>query len=60
MSTKEKKFMSVKEAGRILNYSDTYIRMWINEGRVKGAMKVGNMWVIPAETVNMMPRREEG
>lgn len=53
---KSTKYVSVKEAGRILNYSDTYIRMMIDESLIQ-AEKVGNQWIILKDSLqNIKPK----
>ncbi len=44
--------ISASEAARRLNIPQPTMSRWLREGRVPGAMKVSNMWLIPA-TVTM-------
>ncbi len=50
--------MSVTELARNLSVSTNRIRKLIKEGRIKGAFKVGNVWVIPV--VDGKPQATKG
>ncbi|HFE67145.1 MAG TPA: DNA-binding protein [Chloroflexi bacterium] len=39
--------ISASEAARRLNVSQASISRWIRDGRVPGAIKVANMWLVP-------------
>ncbi len=51
-------YVSVKQLASNLNISTTRVRKLISEGRIKGAFKVGNIWVIP--TVEGKPEATKG
>ena len=41
------KFMTIKEASEKWNISERRIRQLLQDGRIEGAVKVGNNWNIP-------------
>jgi hypothetical protein len=51
-------FVSVTELADKLGVSGARVRKLVMEGRIKGAFKVGNSWVIPL--VNGMPQLIDG
>jgi excisionase family DNA binding protein len=51
-------YTSVTELAKNLGVSTTRIRKLIKEGRIKGAFKVGNVWVIPV--VDGKPQATKG
>jgi len=42
-------FVSASEAARKMGIPQTTISKWCLAGRVPGAMKVSNMWLVPAD-----------
>ncbi len=50
-------FMSAKEASDKWGISKRRVQVLCAEGRIKGAMKVGMMWVIPQEVSKPEDRR---
>lgn len=40
-------FLTVKEAGEKWNISGRMVTIYCNEGRIKDAVKKGNLWLIP-------------
>ncbi|MBT2734724.1 helix-turn-helix domain-containing protein [Bacillus sp. ISL-7] len=44
-------FYDVIEAAKLLNYSSTYIRDLCNDGRLIGALKYKNNWMIPRSSI---------
>ncbi len=52
-------YSSVTDLAKKLGVSGTRIRTLIRQGRIKGAFKVGNMWVIPLID-NEMPQIKDG
>lgn len=44
-------FMTSKEAAQSLNRSDSMIRKLCKSGKLSGAVKVGNTWLIPQKSV---------
>ena len=51
-------YLSIKQVASNLNVSTTRIRKLVSQNRIKGAFKVGNMWVIP--TVDGKPQITKG
>lgn len=51
-------YLSVTQLASNLNVSTTRVRKLISQGRIKGAFKVGNIWVIP--TVEGKPQATKG
>ena len=45
------KTYNVKEASKILQYNEAYLRKLINDGVIK-AVKVGKKWIIKEEIIN--------
>ena len=43
-------WMTVKEASKLWSISGRRVQILCNTGRVKGAERLGNMWVIPQGT----------
>ena len=41
--------VSASEAARIMDIPQTTLSRWIIGGRVSGAIKVANMWLVPAD-----------
>ena len=49
-------YMTSKEAARYINRTDSLIRKLCKAGKLQGAVKVGNTWIIPEETIkNYVP-----
>jgi len=42
-------YMSIKDASKKWRITPRRIQVLCSEGRVKGAHKIGNMWVIPKD-----------
>jgi predicted site-specific integrase-resolvase len=40
-------FISASEAARRLKVPQPTMSRWLREGRIPGAMKIANMWVVP-------------
>jgi excisionase family DNA binding protein len=51
-------YLSIKQVASNLNVSTTRIRKLVSQGRMKGAFKVGHMWVIP--TIDGKPQITKG
>jgi hypothetical protein len=52
-------FMSAKEASEKWGISKRRVQILCAEGRIKGAMKVGIMWVIPQDTIKPIDKRRK-
>lgn len=50
-------FITLKEAAEKWEISERRIRILCTEGRVKGATKMGPMWVIPADSIKPEDKR---
>lgn len=50
-------FMSAKEAAEKWNISQRRVSVLCGENRIKGAMMVGNMWIIPSDAEKPMDKR---
>lgn len=44
-------YMTVKEAARYLNRSESLIRKLCNQGKLKGVIKIGTNWLIPINSI---------
>ena len=53
-------FISVTEAAKRLGLTSQRIGTFCRQGRLEGARKVGNYWVIPEESVNNFVRQPPG
>lgn len=42
-------YLTVKEAGERWSISGRMVTVYCNNGKVKGAVKKGNLWLIPAD-----------
>lgn len=50
-------YISAKEAAENWNISQRRVAILCSEGRIKGAMMVGNMWIIPANAEKPVDKR---
>ena len=50
-------YISTKEAAKIWHISERRIRKLLNDGRIDGAIKVGNTWNIPSRTTKPTDKR---
>lgn len=50
-------YMTVKEAGAKWGLGTRIVTFYCNEGRIEGAVKKSNLWLIPADTVKPEDRR---
>ena len=50
-------FMTTKEAVEKWNISERRIRQLLQDGRIDGAVKVGNSWNIPADADKPVDKR---
>lgn len=51
------KFMTTKEAVKKWNISERRIRQLLKDGRIEGAVKNGNSWVIPFDAIKPIDKR---
>lgn len=42
-------FLTVKEAGERWNVSGRMVTIYCKEGRIEGAIKKGNLWLVPID-----------
>ncbi len=42
-------YLTVKEAGEKWNVSGRMVTIYCNDGKIKGAIKKGNLWLIPID-----------
>ena len=52
-------YMTVKEAGNKWGLGIRIVTLYCNEGRIQGAMKKGNLWLIPEDAVKPEDRRRK-
>lgn len=52
------KYMSIKEASEKWGISDSRIRLLCRQGRIEGAIKIGENWTIPVDTAKPIDGRE--
>lgn len=45
-------FLTVKEAGEKWNISGCMVTIYCKGGRIRGAIKKGNLWLIPIDAKN--------
>lgn len=53
---KRETLISVTDAATLLGYHQSRVRQLLAEGRIKGARKVGSVWVIPHPPTVLPPR----
>ena len=51
--------MTVKEAGEKWGLGIRVVTLYCNEGRINGAVKKGNLWLIPEDAVKPEDRRRK-
>jgi len=49
--------MTTKEAAALWGISDRRVLQYCNAGRIKGAVKMGNTWLIPKDAVKPLDGR---
>lgn len=52
--------LSAKEAARRLGLAGSTLTRWCIQGRVPGAVKVANMWLVPEESLDKIDRPAMG
>ena len=50
-------YLTVKEAGEKWNISGRMVTVYCNNGKIKGAMKKGNLWLIPVDAEKSLDGR---
>lgn len=50
-------YITIKEISKLWNISERRIRQLIQDGRIKGAIKIGTTWNIPSETTKPIDKR---
>lgn len=50
-------FLTVKEAGEKWNVSGRMVTIYCKEGRIEGAIKKGNLWLVPIDAVKPVDGR---
>ena len=46
-------YMTVKQAAEYLKHTDSTICKLCKAGKLKGAIKIGNLWLIPESTIKI-------
>lgn len=52
-------YLTLKEIAEIWQISDRMVTVYCNEGRIPGAMKKGNMWLVPSNVEKPEDRRRK-
>ena len=52
-------YLTVKEAGELWGISARMATIYCKTGRIPGAFKKGNLWLIPGDTVKAIDRRKK-
>ena len=55
----ESKLFNVRQAARQLGNTQKYVRDLLYEGKLPGAKKVGNRWVIPGDAIRARIKARE-
>ena len=50
-------YLTMKETAKLWGVSDRMINYYCAEGRIKGAVKKGNLWLIPSDAQKPEDRR---
>ena len=50
-------YLTVKEAGEKWNISGRMVTVYCNNGKIKGAVKKGNLWLIPVDAEKPLDER---
>ena len=50
-------YMTTKDAEKKWNISERRIRQLLSDGRIEGAVKVGNSWNIPVDSIKPTDKR---
>ena len=58
MATKNPDYMTAKETAEAWGVTRRYVNLCIEDGRIPGVMKIGNMWMIPKNTRKPVGKRE--
>ena len=46
-------YVTVKQASKRINLSESYICQLCKSGKLAGAKKIGNLWLIPEDTIKI-------
>ena len=46
-------FLTVKEVGEKWNVSGRMVTIYCKDGRIEGAIKKGNLWLVPIDAKNL-------
>ena len=46
-------YMTVKQAAEYLKHTDSTVCKLCKAGKLAGAMKIGNLWLIPEDTIKI-------
>ncbi len=52
-------FLTVREAGELWGITARMATKYCEEGRIPGAFKKGNLWLIPSDDVKPLDRRKK-
>lgn len=50
-------YLTVKEAGEKWNVSGRMVTIYCTSGKIKGAIKKGNLWLVPTEAEKPLDHR---
>lgn len=50
-------YMTIKETGEKWGVGTRIVTQYCNEGRIKGAVKMGNLWLIPKDAPKPADKR---
>ncbi|MDE1828532.1 MAG: helix-turn-helix domain-containing protein [Candidatus Micrarchaeota archaeon] len=51
-------YLSVTQAAKILDLDRSRVKLLCSQGRIQGAFKVGNAWIIPDPPVIKPPKQK--
>jgi len=52
-------YITLKEAGEKWKISSRMVNIYCTNGRIKGAIKIGNLWLIPSDALKPDDRRKK-
>lgn len=52
-------YYTLKEIAEIWGISDRMVTVYCNDGRIEGAIKKGNMWLVPKDAIKPEDRRKK-
>ncbi|EMS76408.1 hypothetical protein H318_03697 [Enterococcus durans IPLA 655] len=53
-------YITTKEAASKWGISDRMVLYHCNSGRIEGAIKIGNLWIIPKNSTKPIDKRKRG